>query len=46
MPELDIEARTPLALQGIQKNPKLSTRRAASIYQVSKRRLYRRRQGI
>lgn len=46
MPELVIRARTLRALQAIQNNPKLNTRRAESMYDVSERRLLRRRQGI
>ncbi|KAJ3469699.1 hypothetical protein MRS44_003764 [Fusarium solani] len=41
-----IEARTLLALQALQNNPKLSIRRAASTYTVDERRLRRRQQGI
>jgi hypothetical protein len=40
------EARILLALQAIQNNPKLSTRRAATIYQVPFTTLYRRQNGI
>ncbi|KAF5725220.1 hypothetical protein FMUND_38 [Fusarium mundagurra] len=46
MPQSDIEANTLLALQALQNNPKLSTRRAANIYQVNEHRLRRRQQGI
>jgi hypothetical protein len=46
MPEPSIEARTHLALQALQNNQKLSTRRAAKMYQVDERRLHRRQQGI
>ncbi|KAH7463353.1 hypothetical protein FOMA001_g18122 [Fusarium oxysporum f. sp. matthiolae] len=40
------EARTLLALQALQNDPKLSTRRAAKIYEISEPRLRRRRNGI
>ncbi|KAM5527127.1 transposase [Fusarium oxysporum f. sp. phaseoli] len=40
------EARTLLALQALQNNPKLSIRRAATIYEISEPRLRRRRNGI
>ncbi|KAJ0133761.1 Uncharacterized protein HZ326_23193 [Fusarium oxysporum f. sp. albedinis] len=40
------EARILLALQALQNNPKLSGRKAATIYQVNYRTLNRRRQGI
>jgi hypothetical protein len=46
MPQSDIEANTLLALQTLQNKPKLSTRRAANIYQVNEHRLRRRQQGI
>jgi hypothetical protein len=40
------EAKTLLALQAIQNNPKLSTRRTAKMYEISEHRLRRRRNGI
>jgi hypothetical protein len=40
------EARILLALQALQNNPKLSTRRAATIYEVNYRTLQRRHNGI
>jgi hypothetical protein len=46
MPQSDIEANTLLALQALQNNPKLSTRRAANIYQVNEHRLHGHQQGI
>lgn len=46
MADPSIEARTLLALQALQNDPKLSVRRAAKSYQVSEPRLRRRRQGI
>jgi hypothetical protein len=41
-----IEAKTLLALQALQNNPKLSIRRAAKSYEVSEHRLRRRQNGI
>jgi hypothetical protein len=41
-----IEARTLLALQALQNDPKLSIRRAANIYEVDEKRLRRRQAGI
>jgi hypothetical protein len=46
MPQSHIEANTLLALQALQNNPKLSTRRAANIYQFNEHRLRRRQQGF
>jgi hypothetical protein len=46
MPEPSVEARTLLALQAIENNPKISTQRAAKIYNISEHRLYRRQHGI
>ncbi|KAF4471327.1 hypothetical protein FALBO_1760, partial [Fusarium albosuccineum] len=46
MSDPNIEARTLLALQALQNNPKLSIRRAAGIYNIDERRLRRRKQGI
>jgi hypothetical protein len=40
------EARIILALQALQNNPDVSTRRAAEIYQVGRMQLWRRQQGI
>ncbi|KAJ0129497.1 Uncharacterized protein HZ326_27401 [Fusarium oxysporum f. sp. albedinis] len=40
------EARILLALQALQNNPKLSTRKAATIYKVYYRTLQRRHNGI
>jgi hypothetical protein len=40
------EARILLALQALQNNPNLSTRRAATMYEVHYRTLQRRRNGI
>src|SRR6478736_9461848 len=40
------EARILLALQALQNNPKLSLRRAADIYEVSRFALHRRQNGI
>ncbi|KAM5529749.1 transposase [Fusarium oxysporum f. sp. phaseoli] len=40
------EARTLLALQALQNNPELRTRRAAKMYEISEPRLRRRRNGI
>jgi hypothetical protein len=46
MPRSSNEARINLALQALQNDPKLTIRRAASIYTVNYRTLARRRQGI
>ena len=46
MSDSNIEARTLLALQALQNNPKLSIRRAAGTYRVSEHRLRRRQNGI
>ena len=46
MSDPNTEARTLLALQALQNNPKLSVRRAATLYRVDERRLRRRKQGI
>ncbi|RKK77794.1 hypothetical protein BFJ68_g17950 [Fusarium oxysporum] len=46
MSQYSDEARTLLAIQALQNNPKLSTRRAATIYEISEPRLRRRRNGI
>ena len=40
------EAKTLLALQALQNDPKLSIRRAAKIYEIDERRLRRRQNGI
>ncbi|KAL9568850.1 hypothetical protein ACKAV7_006995 [Fusarium commune] len=46
MPQSNIEARTLLALLALQNDPKLSIRRAATIYEIKEQRLRRRRNGI
>jgi hypothetical protein len=46
MPQSSNEARILLALQALQNDPKLSTRRAATIYNVYYRTLQRRHNGI
>ena len=46
MSQSNIEAKTLLALQALQNDPKLSVRRAASIYEVNEHRLRRRQKGI
>ena len=46
MPQLSTEARTNLALQALQGNLKLSTNRAATLYNIPRTRLRRRQQGI
>ena len=46
MSQPSIEAKTLLALQALQNNPKLSVRRAAKMYEIDDRRLRRRQQGI
>ena len=46
MLDLNIKARTLLALQALQNNPKLKLRRAATIYTVNLTTLWRRQQGI
>ena len=46
MSSSNTEARILLALQALQNNPKLSLRRAAEIYKVTRMRLWRRQQGI
>ncbi|KAL2885016.1 hypothetical protein HOO65_090311 [Ceratocystis lukuohia] len=46
MSESSNEANIPLALQALQNDPRLSFRRAASIYQVHPWTLYRRQKGI
>ncbi|KAJ3453284.1 hypothetical protein MRS44_017531 [Fusarium solani] len=46
MSESNTEAKTLLALQALQNDPKLSIRRAASIYEVNEHRLRRRQNGI
>ncbi|KAG6996149.1 hypothetical protein FocnCong_v015127 [Fusarium oxysporum f. sp. conglutinans] len=46
MSQPSIEAKTLLALQALQNNPKLSVRRAAKMYEIDERRLRRRQQGI
>jgi hypothetical protein len=46
MPQSSNEARINLALQALQNDPKLTIRRAASIYTVNYRTLARRRHGI
>ena len=46
MPQSSIEAKTLLALQALQNNPKLSVRCAAKMYEIDERRLRRRQQGI
>ena len=46
MSSLNSEASINLALQALQNNPELSVRRAAQIYQVCRKKLGRRQQGI
>ncbi|KAI8648953.1 HTH CENPB-type domain-containing protein [Fusarium sp. Ph1] len=46
MSDPNTEARTLLALQALQNNPKLSIRSAAGMYKIDERRLRRRQQGI
>jgi DNA-binding Lrp family transcriptional regulator len=46
MSDSNTEARTLLALQALQNNPRLSIRRVAKTYRVSDHRLRRRQQGI
>ncbi|KAI8710967.1 HTH CENPB-type domain-containing protein [Fusarium sp. LHS14.1] len=46
MSQSNTEAKTLLALQALQNNPKLSVRSAAGIYEVNEHRLRRRRKGI
>jgi hypothetical protein len=46
MPQLNEEARTLLALQALQNNPKLKPPRAAEIYEFGPMKLWRRRKGI
>ncbi|KAM5528517.1 transposase [Fusarium oxysporum f. sp. phaseoli] len=46
MPQLNIEAKATLALQALQRNPKLTLNRAAAIYEVPRARLRRRSTGI
>jgi hypothetical protein len=46
MPQPSYEARILLALQALQNDPKLSIRKAATVYQVNHRTLGRRRNGI
>ncbi|KAJ3454583.1 hypothetical protein MRS44_013183 [Fusarium solani] len=46
MSQSNTEAKTLLALQALQNDPKLSVRRAASIYEVKEQRLRRRQNGI
>jgi len=46
MPQLNIEAKAALALQALQRNPKLTLNRAAAIYEVPRARLRRRSTGI
>jgi hypothetical protein len=46
MSNANTEARTLLALQAIQNNPKLSVRRATKMYEIPDRRLRRRQGGI
>ena len=45
MSQPSIEARTLLALQALQNEPGLSTRRTAIIYEISEHRLRRRQRG-
>jgi hypothetical protein len=46
MSDINAEVRTLLAPQALQNDPKLSIRRAAKTYQIHKKRLRRRRNGI
>ncbi|KAJ3453844.1 hypothetical protein MRS44_018476 [Fusarium solani] len=46
MSQPNTEAKTLLALQALQNDPKLSIRRAASIYEVKEQRLRRQQNGI
>jgi hypothetical protein len=46
MSDPSTEARTLLALEALQNNPKLSIRRAAKLYKISEHRLRRRQHGI
>jgi helix-turn-helix, Psq domain len=46
MPNSNKEADVILALQALQRDPKLSLRRAAAIYNAPLKTLYRRQQGV